>query len=262
MRREIGLAFKNPLWWIASVTMLLCFLGFSLPTWIDRVAQGDRMLMDAFSQGFAPIFFGGAILLFPFCAAIPYATSQVEEIRTGFIYTKAIRCSVKKYASMKIIAVVLSAAAAMAVASLVHSLLWNIVAGAYNPSMRPDTEVVFGEGTVYDTLKDYPYAWPAFLHAALGFAISGAVWAMIALATAVWIPDTLLTVTVPVVIYYFWTYGLLRKIFGAGFPTPSALYNDGQYWWMYGRALIVNASILVIAIGIYYRGLKRRLRFE
>jgi hypothetical protein len=49
------------------------------------------MYLSSFNQGFAPIFFGGAILLFPFLAALPHALGQVEEIRTGFLFTKAMR---------------------------------------------------------------------------------------------------------------------------------------------------------------------------
>jgi hypothetical protein len=43
-------------------------------------------------------------------------------------------------------------------------------------------------------------------------------------------------------------------------PTPNALFNDGQYWWMYWQALIAHAVVFITAAGIYYAGLKRRLQ--
>ena len=77
--------------------------------------------MSAFSQGFASVFFGGAILLFPFLATLPHAVSQVDEIRSGFLFARGIRSSIKRYAGIKIAAVALSGAVAMGLASLVHS---------------------------------------------------------------------------------------------------------------------------------------------
>ncbi|MEA5014253.1 MAG: hypothetical protein VB099_06805 [Candidatus Limiplasma sp.] len=260
MKQEFKAAFCNARFWIAFVTLMICLLGFSLPTWIIRCQQGDRQYLSAFNQAFAPIFFGGAILLFPFCATLPYAVSQVQEIRTGFLFPKAIRTTTIKYALIKVLAVSLSGAAAMGLASLLHSLLWHIVAGAYDPVARPEIEVFFSSQTVYDTLKDHPYAWTAFAHAALGFAITGALWATIGLAVAVWIPDTLLVMTIPVVFYYFWSYQFLYPLFKIRLPSVSALYNDGQYWHMYWEALLAHAIVFGIAAGAYYLGLKRRLR--
>jgi len=261
MRQELRSAFGNARFWIAFAVMLLCFLGFSLPTWIARAGHGDRLYMSAFDQSFTTIFFGGAILLLPFIAILPHALSQVDEIRTGFLFVKAFRITTRKYAVIKISAVALSSAAAIGGASLLHSTLWNIVAGVYDPIARPFTEVVFAEGTVYHTLKDHPYAWTAYVHAAIGFALSGALWSVIGLAISVWIPDTLLTVTVPAMLYFIWRDSFLffmyRRI---PFPSMSALYNDGQYWWMYWQALIVHAILFAAAAGVYYAGLKRRLR--
>lgn len=260
MRQEIKNAFANNRFWIAILTMLLCFLGFSLPEWMVRCGQGDQMYMSAFGQSFAPIFFGGAMLMMPFCASIPHAASQVDEIRTNFLYEKGIRCNVNKYALYKMSAAVLSGAVAMGVASLLHSVIWNIVAGVYDPIAWPDTEVFFNETTIYYQLKDFPYAWPAYLHAAMGFAISGALWAMVGLSCAVWIPDTLLTITVPVILYYFWWYRLIGRVTGIRFPRPAALYNDGQTWADYWQALLFYAVLFVISYMIYWLGLKRRLR--
>lgn len=260
MKQELRNAFCNSRFWIALCAMTICFFGFSLPTWIVRVSQGDIAYMDAVSQGFTPIFFGGSILLFPFLATLPYATSQVDEIRTGFHQTKAIRTTTFKYVITKILPVALSGAAVMGGAILVHSLVWIIVAGPYNPILRPDTEVFFSPGTVYDTLMKTPYAWQAFVHAIVGFTITGAVWAVVGLATAAWIPDKILTITVPVAIYFFWVYQFLFYLFGIKLQSPSALYNDGQYWPMYYQSVIAHIILFCGASFLYYKGIKRRLQ--
>ena len=260
MKQELRCAFGNIRFWIALTAMTICFFGFSLPTWFIRVSQGDREFMDAVSQGFSPIFFGGAILLFPFIAALPFATSQVEEIRTGFMFIKALRTSVFRYSIIKIVAVALSGAAVMCLASLFHSIVWHIVAGPYDPVARPNTEVSFSAGTIYDELMKTPYAWRAFLHAALGFAITGAVWAVVGVAAAAWIPDTLLAITVPVALYFFWAYQFLFQLIGIKLPFPSALYNDGQYWYTYFESVITHIIVFLVASFTYYRGMKRRLQ--
>lgn len=260
MRQELRSAFCNARFWIALVAMTICLFGFSLPEWLTRIAQGDRMYMDAVSLGFAPIFFGGAILLFPFCAALPYATSQVDDIRTGFMFTKGIRTTTVKYMRNKVIAVALSGAAVMGIACLIHSVTWNIVAGPYDPIANPDNEVVFSPGTVYATLMLSPYGWQAFVHAILGFAITGAVWSVVGLATSVWIPDNLLAITVPVALYFFWQYQLLYPMLGIRLPSLSGLYNDGQLWERYYAVVAVNLLIFATAAFVYYKGMKRRLQ--
>lgn len=260
MRQEMKNAFLNMRFWIALTAMTICFFGFSMPTWINRLADGDRMYMDGVSQGFSPIFFGGAILMLPFLAAMPYATSQVDEIRGGFLQTKAIRVTTLKYVITKIFPVALSGAAVMAGAMLIHSLFWIIVAGPYDPIARPDTEVFFSPDTVYDTLMQSPYAWKAFVHAIVGFAVTGAVWAVVGLATAAWIPDKILTITVPVAIYFFWSYQFLFYLFGIRLPSPSALYNDGQYWPMYYASVIAHIILFLGASFLYGKGIKRRLQ--
>lgn len=254
MRETFKNAFRNPLFWLAMASLLLCFLGFSLPMWIERCAQGDRQYMSAFSQGFSPIFFGGAILILPFAAAVANAPAQVTQIRTGFVLSEGLRGSVMKYSLTHYAATLATGAVAMGMASIFHSGLWNIVAGVYDAS-NPDIQVMFSPGTVYETLEQSPYAITAFLHAALGFALSGALWSAVALVIATWIPDTLLAVTIPVLLYYFWTYGL----FGNAIPPPNAIYNDGQTWAMYRQSVLTHLALFA-ALGIaYYVGVRRRL---
>lgn len=259
MRQELRNALTGPKFIIAVLAMFVCFMGFSLPTWINAVAVGDAIYESAFSMSFAPIFFGGAILLIPFCAALPYATSQVDEIRSGFLFFKAIRGSTKKYALNKIVITALSGALAMFLANALHSIVWNLVCGPFDIN-NPNTQVWFSADTVYETLKYTPYAIGAYCHAALGFFLTGAVWALIGLAVSVWIPDMLLSVSIPVVLYYFWTYQILYQLFGIAVLQPAALYNDGQYWGMYGQAILLNVFIMLLSAVIYYLGLKRRLK--
>lgn len=68
MISELKFAFKRPQIYIGLLGMFICLLSSSLPIWLTRVAQGDKEFMSAMDLSFTPIFFGGTILLMPFCA--------------------------------------------------------------------------------------------------------------------------------------------------------------------------------------------------
>ncbi len=261
MREELKNAFRRPHVYIGTAGFLLCLLGTSLPMWITRCIDGDRQYMSAMGQSFTPLFFGGAILIIPFCAALAYAILQVEEIRTGFLLPRAMRGTLKQYALTKLTAAALCGAVALGGACLLHSLLWHVLAGPYDIAVRPDVEVLFIPGTVYDTLARLPYAWPAYLHAAVGLAITGALWSVIALAVAPWMPDTQLVVVLPVVLYYVWKSGFSFLLFQKGWMLPdfTGLYNNDIFWKDYWIALGFHLLLLVGAGGLYFAGIKRRL---
>lgn len=64
---------------------MTCFLGYSLPSWIFSADWGDEFREGALQLSVGGIFFGSSMLLLPFCASVPYAISQVDEIRTSFL---------------------------------------------------------------------------------------------------------------------------------------------------------------------------------
>lgn len=109
MKEELKSAFFSKRFLLAFGLMLSCFLGYSLPTWIFSADWGDEFREGALQLSVGGIFFGGSMLLLPFCAGVTYAISQVDEVRTSFLEWKAIRCSTQTYARNKIIATMLSA---------------------------------------------------------------------------------------------------------------------------------------------------------
>lgn len=102
MLQEIKFAFRRPQLYIGMLGLFVCLFSSSLPIWLTRVAQGDREYMSAMDLSFIPIFFGGTILLVPFCAAIVYASVQADEICTGFMLPRAIRGTLNKYVFTKV----------------------------------------------------------------------------------------------------------------------------------------------------------------
>lgn len=68
MKEEIKEAFFNKRFIISVGIMLVCFLGVSYPNWIDSSEWGDIYRPTALEQILGGIFFGGVMLMMPFCA--------------------------------------------------------------------------------------------------------------------------------------------------------------------------------------------------
>lgn len=97
MKEELKSAFFSWRFVLAFGFMLTCFLGYSVPTWVFSADWGDEFREGALQLSIGGIFFGGAMLLLPFCASVSHAISQVDEIRTSFLNWKIIRSSIRKY---------------------------------------------------------------------------------------------------------------------------------------------------------------------
>jgi hypothetical protein len=148
----------------------------------------------------------------------------------------------------------------MFLAFIIHVLIWHILSVPCDPVHNPDHVVGLSPTTVYYQLYSIWFAIPAYLYGALGFGICGGMFAVVGIAVAVYIPDSLLTITVPVIIYHFWFYDLPFWLFGIMTSGPSDLYNDGQTWAMALRSLITYTAFLFCTVIIYHIGLRRRLR--
>lgn len=209
---------------------------------------------------FVPVFFGGSILLVPFCASIGCSQSQVEEINSGNIQFRIIRSDYLHYSAGKLLSAMITGFIALGGAFAIHTIIWHIIAGPYDIVARPDVKVSFAEGTVYYDLIQLPWAYGVYLHAIIGFGLTGALWAVISMLCAVLLADTFLSVSIPVVLYYLWKSNFTRYLFGFSMPDFTGLYNDGVLWNEYWRTLAVYLFILGITSIIYMAALKRRIR--
>ena len=83
MAEEIKSIFKSRNYWMAFVISFLTLLGYSLSSWLNAISVGESMEYreSALSLSVGGIFFGGFMLLFPFCASVAHATSQVDAAR-------------------------------------------------------------------------------------------------------------------------------------------------------------------------------------
>lgn len=260
MKDEVRSALFSQGFFLAFIIMLTCFLGYSLPTWIFSADWGDEFREGALQLSVGGIFFGGSMLLLPFCAGVTHSISQVDEIRSSFLEWKVLRSSLLTYARNKVVASMLSAALATGLAFALHALAWNFIAFPYDLVAHPYQEIPFAQSCIYSLWDDIFYAFPIYLWMTGGIAFCAAAWAVTSLAVSVWIPDKLLTIIIPVCIYYLWSCRIFYHLFGINTPHPAALYNDALTIERLVQSLVMYALLYIISIGVYMTGLKRRIQ--
>lgn len=258
MKNELRLAVFNKWFLLAFIVMLAGFFGISAPEWAISWDWGTEYRQSALQQAIMPIFFGGTMILFPFCACITYASSQTAELRTSFIDWKLIRGSVPAYARNKLVANFIASGLSLALAFLVHALFWSLVALPSDPLLYSTHEIPFAQDCIYAPWLNILHGLPILLWMALGIAFMGGIWGTAGLATAVWVSDPLLTVSLPTFLYFLWNSSAAYLMFGVRLPYAGDLYNDALTWPMVFRSLWVNGIFLIILISIYIAGLYRR----
>lgn len=262
MRSERKRIFSSAGFWSALTVMFLCLQGFALPVHLRQscgaLAESIPNRQSSLALTLGGVFFGGFMLLLPFCASLAYAGSQVDDIRTDFISWCLLRASVKRYALRKLTAAFLSAAGAIGAAFLLHAALWHIAGIPYNPATYPNQEIPFWPESYFSAWATIGHGWPIILDIAAGMAFSAGCWSVAALAVAMWIPDKLLVCIVPACIEKLWASGLAYYLFGVWLPTPDALFNDAQTVAGNLQCTAAYAVLLAIAVWAYLAGLQRR----
>lgn len=259
MKQELKSAFRNKYFYITVFGVWLAFNSTSLVMYFIRIAQGEAEYMSALFQIMTPIFFGAVMILIPFFCTLPYAMSQVDEIRDGFLYQKAMRSSLLTICRNKVLPTMLSGGAALTLAWLLNVLLWHLLSQPYVDS-NPMINLPMAENNFYYTFWFSKYAWGVYAFNCFNFFVIGALWSMIALTVAIWLPDRFLTLTIPTGIYFFWWTDPYRFLFPkVPIPDPSSLINEGITWSVYRSTLTLHGILIILCVVLYYFGLKRRL---
>jgi hypothetical protein len=258
MRYELRQALLSRWFLLAFLVMLAALFGLSVPEWFISWDWGTEYRQSALQQAIMPIFFGGTMLLFPFCACAAYASNQSEEIRTHFLEWKLLRGSTFIYARNKISANFIASGLSIAFAFLVHALIWRLIALPSDPIQYSAHEIPFAEDCIYQPWLNIMHGLPILLWMALGMAFMGGVWGTAGLAVAIWMPDPLLTISVPTFLYFLWNSSATSVLLGFRLPHAGDLYNDALTWPIVFTSLWVNLTLLLVLALIYSIGLYRR----
>ena len=259
---EIKGAIINKNFIISIIIMLICFLGIYIPSWLESAEWGDIYRPTALEQTLSGIFFGGVMLIMPFCASFPYASSQVDELRTKFFYWKVMRIGVKKYARNKITATMLSGGASVTFAFVINLIIWHIIAMPYDPVTYENQKIFFSDTVIWGKWDEILYALPIYIWIGCGIFITSAVWAFFGLTTAVWISDKVLCSAIPVGIYHLWLGGFTQYVFGIKLASPEALFNDGLSITAFFQSITTYSIIVIMLYILYMIGLERKSHNE
>lgn len=172
---------------------------------------------------------------------------------------KLARGSYGKYARNKIVAAALGGAAVVAVTYALHAVIWNLISIPYSPEQYPYHELPFRADGFFAMWHLTSHAFPVYIYMFVTMGLFGAVWALIALAVSVWVPDKLLAITVPACIYQIWSGGIYFFLFGWRLPTPASLFLIDVNWTELWQSLLMYAIHIALAMALYMAGLKRRV---
>ncbi len=260
MREEFGRAIKTPQGWAAFAVCFVTLMGYSLAYWIGAILVGEwiEYRESALQLSLGGIFFGGFMLLLPFCAALAHSTSQVDDMYSGMMHWAALRGSVFKYVCVKVVTCMTVAAVAASSAFVLHAILWNIIALPVDPGTYPNHMIYFSETCIFRDWYTFCHGLPIYVEITLGIAFTASVWAVVALAISVWIADKLLTVTIPSFLYYLWSTDVLFYFTGVRTLHPATLFNDGLTVEKAVLSIISYLIVLVCSLVVYYIGCKKR----
>lgn len=264
MKVELKRAFSSPGFWATMIIMFLCLQGYALPVHINQTygasAEPIEIRQSSLALTLGGIFFGGVILLLPFCSTLAYSGSQVDDIRAFFLPWCVLRSSVKSYALRKLTASFLSAFVAIFIAFILHAGIWHILGIPYDPVKYPYQEIPFWPESYFSKWATIGHGWLIILNIAAGMAFCAGCWSIVALAVAVWIPDRLLVCIIPACIEKLWRANLSYYLFGIWLPDPDTLFNDAQTLSGNLECILSYAVLLFAAVLLYWVGLRRRTK--
>lgn len=260
MLEELKKAFRARQFWVSFCTCFVILLGYSLAYWIGSISAGEwiEYRESALHLALGGIYFGGFILLFPFCVAFSYATGQVDEMRSGMMQWRTFRSSIWKYVKLKVCAGMIVAACATTIAFILHAILWYHIALPIEPEVYPNHAIYFSERFIYHDVYALWHGLPMYVGTAIGMVFTAAMWSVIALAVSIWIPDKLLVIAIPAAIYYIWGADIAFYVFDTKLPHPTILFNDGLTVQKAVTVLIMYAVAFAVSVGGFYMGCRKR----
>lgn len=260
MLEEMKRTLKSPQTWIAFIVCFITLMGYSFVYWIGSANEWIEYRESALHLSIGGIFFGGFMLLLPFCAALVHATNQIDDICTSMMHWKTIRHSLRKYISTNVgVSMIISALSASG-AYVLHAIIWNIVALPNDPAIYPNHTIYFSKECVFYDWYLVMHGLPVYIEMTLGIAFTASIWSVAALAISVWIPDKLLAVVIPSFIYYLWNADVFYFLTGIKTPHPAILFSDGL---TVEKAIISIGSylmLLIISLVLYCCGCERRCK--
>lgn len=262
MKEEFERAIKSPQVWASFIASFIALMGYSFFVWIGYELIDELMEYreSALHLSLGGIFFGGFMLLLPFCAALAHSASQVDDMRSEMMRWQVLRGGIFKYIRVKTLTCMSVAAVSTSAAFVLHAILWNCIALPNDPITYSSHVMYFSKLCIFSDWYTICHGLPMYIEVTLGIAFSASVWAIVGLAVSIWIPDKLLTITIPSFLYYLWSADLPRYFTKIRVPHPASLFNDGLTVEMAIFSIISYLCVLAASLIVYYIGCRKRCK--
>lgn len=252
--------FIQPAFWLAAV---LSMAGLTINVWPDMQTNWEVYISreyysSALQFTIQPIYFGGFILMMVVAAAFPAAGSLVDDLREHVTLYEWSRLSKRSYLAIKALTASLCGGCAAALGFLLHAMFCYSLFLPSNPQVY-QSHVLPYDGTLYEGLYSICGGLPMVLYVATAILLTGMVWALVGLACAAWIPDKVIAVAAPIMVYYLWLWGGVRELSPWLSLSPTVLFNDGLNLPALYGGLLQYALLGLGAFLVFRAGMNRRL---
>ena len=226
---------------LLAVSMEDMFLLFRTENRFIESGYHHRLIMQALSSD-------GMTMALPIFAAVPYTSSMVDDMKSGFIKEYLPRTTVRGYIAGKVTACALSGGLVLVIGILAS----YIAAAIFFTPMEAATDASIG--------AQFSACLRELLEKELLFFSSGAFWSIAGMLFAVLTGSRYMAYASPFVIYYVLII-LHERYFKAMHLLYPKEWTAPSEYWMFGNmgVILFVAELIIIAALCLYMAAKRRL---
>lgn len=195
-------------------------------------------------------------LIFPILAALPYASSYLQEVKTGYVKNIYLRGKKINYLTAKLLAVFFSGGTAVTLPVLLNFFLVGLCVPAVIPHAATSFFMLFADGTGADIFYTYPHIY-VLLFALLLFVTAG-ILSCSALTFSFLIKNSYAVLLAPFLLF-------LAISFGSRLLDATSALNISEWIVPAQRVNPLNLHVVILEMGVifaasvivyYFRGLK------
>ncbi len=188
---------------------------------------------------FSIVMYGMPSMIILVCAAISYADSFCEDVEKRYIFQIAIRGGIKNYVSIRVLSIFLSAMVTTSLGLFLYVLILHL------RLEWVDMEEVAMQANGYSYLLKRGWYLAYYLGYGIRYGALAGLLSLWASCLSIYLPNRMLTLAAPMIIYYFVDF-ILAKLF-QGSLNLSAIFSPGQSLYFdesFAIALVVGIVII------------------
>lgn len=247
---------------LGIILTLIALVVIEIPEMLLSHEMYDDPIYYSSALQFAlePIYYGGFILMVPLAAAIPYTSRFVNQVQCGNCYYAMIRSGRRRYICRELFRAFVQGGGSVACGFVIYAVLCNLFFTPSNPQVYEAHMLPF-DGTIYEQMYQTVGGLPMYTFITSMIFLSAGCWALVAMTAAAWMPDSLIAITSPLIIYYIWLWSGIRSVTWLPFSVgPTQLFNDGLTLPVLLENLVQYTVLAICCILLFRAGIGRRIR--